>query len=149
MRPNDRLVYNCVIRATDGMWVTYKEPCDERTAAPMPAFERMMADGGLQLLHSLPFVDERSRLVPRARPGGLASAMSWILVVGARPAARPGRRPWRRSPGALGGARALMPFLVEAPAREPREEQSLMRLAMERQARAHYERRRRRPRWEL
>lgn len=144
VRPMDRLVYNCVIRATDGVWVPYKEPCDERTAAPMPAFERMMGEGGLQLLESLPFVDERSRLVPRDRRGGLEHAMSWILVVGARTAtARPSRRP--RSPGALGGARALVPFLVETP-RES--EPSLMRLAMERQERARYERRRRH-RWEL
>ena len=89
VRPMDRLVHHCVIRSTDGVWVRSKEPCDERSAAPLPLFASMIADGGLRLIQTLPWVDERSRLVPAHRREGLREAVSWILVVAA---AEPARR---------------------------------------------------------
>ena len=51
----------------------------------------MIADGGLRLIQTLPWVDERSRLVPAHRREGLREAVSWILVVAAaEPAGRRG-----------------------------------------------------------
>ena len=88
VRPMDRLVHHCVIRSTDGVWVRSKEPCDERSAAPLPLFASMIADGGLRLIQTLPWVDERSRLVPAHRREGLREAVSWILVVAADEPAR-------------------------------------------------------------
>ena len=52
----------------------------QRRATPL--FGSMIADGGLRLIQTLPWVDARSRLVPAQREG-LREAVSWILVVAA------------------------------------------------------------------